>query len=744
MKETNDKSLNDSSGASEGLASIDGNINHFIFENEENGYAVAVFHEEGKRRIKITVVGILSGIAPGETIRLWGRWVQNPRHGLQFEVKSFVPILPATAVGICRYLGSGLIKGIGPIFAKRIVEHFGASTLDVIDKEPDRLLEVRDIGEKRLLLIKSAWQEHRLIRDIMVFLQTHNISLNLATKIFRHYQADSIRVLRENPYQLAIDIQGIGFKTADRIAQSLGIPKDSPQRIRAGILHILNEAASDEGHTFLHEEALIEEAVKLLEVTNKDEIGKARNDLVVDGRVIIETDINGRCMVFPRALHICESGIANRLRALCATKRKPFRTDTESAIKAFEAQFKFHLAELQKDAVTEAMKGGVMVITGGPGTGKTTIIRTIIHLLAMSDVRICLASPTGRAAKRMEEATGMEAMTIHRLLKYKPREGKFAYDENNPLPADLLIIDETSMLDVVLSYHLLKAVGRHTSIIFVGDADQLPSVGPGNFLHDIIKSGQIKVIRLTEIFRQARRSLIVVNAHKINHGDFPYLPAPRDDAMPDFFFIQKNDPEDALATILKLVQERIPSRFRLDPVEDIQVITPMYKGLLGATNLNKQLQELLNPNPDYIMRGGIGFRLGDKVMQLRNNYDKDVYNGDLGFVVGFDREYQTMRVRFEGRVIEYEYGELEDLTPAYAITVHKSQGSEYPAVVMPIMTQHYIMLQRNLLYTAVTRGRRLVCLVGTKRALAIAIKNAQAAERNSALAAWLQKPTLGE
>ena len=727
----------DNSSPPPDMVSLDGIIDHYIFQNELNGYSVAVFLEDGKKKKNsITVVGYLMGIAQGESIRLWGTWVQNPKFGRQFEVKSFVPILPATVVGIGKYLGSGLIKGIGKEFARRIVEHFGAQTLEIIDHDPDRLREVRDIGPKRLGLIKSAWQEHQLIRDIMIFLQSHNISLNLSTKIFQQYGADSIRVLRENPYQLAIDIYGIGFEKADKIAQSLGIPKDAPERAKAGVLHTLNEASGNGGHTFLYEEELLEAAAELLQVEG-EQIRQAIKDLETSGRIVIEKPDEIRRAIFPRALYVCETGIAERLKELSGLPRKPFRTNVEAALTDFEKKHGFTLADLQKEAIRGAMAGGLMVITGGPGTGKTTIVRAIIEILPQKGVHIKMAAPTGRAAKRLEEATGREAFTIHRLLKFKPHDGKFTYNELNPLPADLLIVDETSMVDVVLAYHLIKALPRRASVIFVGDADQLPSVGPGNFLQDLITSGRLHVIRLKEIFRQARRSLIVVNAHRINHGEFPFFARETPESIPDFHFIEKKEPEEALKALCKLVEERIPARFGFDPMKDIQVITPMYKGLMGANNLNHTLQNLLNPNPDYVTKGSMTLRVGDKVMQLRNNYDKDVYNGDLGLVVGFDREYQLVRVKFDGRIIPYQYNELDDLTLAYAITVHKSQGSEYPAVVLPILTQHYIMLQRNLLYTAVTRGRRLVCLVGTKQALAIAIRNVTRAERHSALGRWL-------
>lgn len=720
---------------SEDLISIDGIIDHYVFQNEINGYSVASFLEEGRKSRDITVVGYLLGIAAGESIRLWGKWVTNPKFGRQFEVQSYIPILPATILGIKRYLGSGLIKGIGKVFAKKIVDHFGVHTLDIIDHEPDRLLEIKDIGQKRLNLVKNAWQEHRMIRDIMIFLQSHNLTLNLATKIFRHYGTDSIRILKKDPYRLSLDIYGIGFKSADKIAQSMGIPKDAPERARAGLLHVLHEAATSDGHTFLFEEELKTSAVEILEI-DPEKINAAIEELSRMDRIVIE-QIEGRKAIFPRSLYVCETGITDYLKQLSLEKRTPFRRDVECGITDFEKRYGFTFAEKQKEALRCALKGGLLVITGGPGTGKTTIVRALLHLLPKKHVQIKLAAPTGRAAKRLEETTGIEASTIHRLLKYNPKDGGFQFNEFNLLPLDLLIIDETSMVDVVLAYHLLKAVPRTATIIFVGDADQLPSVGPGNFLKDMIRSGLVSVSCLDEIFRQAKRSLIVINAHKINHGEFPIIPKPDAKPLPDFFFIEKKEPQEALDALCKLIRVRIPERFHLNPTRDIQVITPMYKGLIGADNLNSVLQDLLNPNPDYMIKGSLRLRVGDKVMQLRNNYDKDVYNGDVGIVVGFDREYHLVNVRFEGKVVHYEFKELDDLTLAYAITVHKSQGSEYPAVAIPLLTQHYIMLQRNLLYTAVTRARRLVCVVGTKKALGIAIHNAEPAKRNSALGRWL-------
>ncbi len=722
----------------EDLFELEGTVEHFIFKGDDSGFCVAVFLEKGrhKKTDQITIVGSLAAVSAGETLRLTGNWKNDPRHGRQFEVKTYIPIMPATAGGIQKYLGSGLIRGIGPVYAKKIVDHFKEQTLDIIDQTPERLTEIGGIGKKRIEMIRTAWHEQRIVRNIMIFLQSHNISLNLSARIYKTYGADSIRVMNEDPFRLALDIHGVGFKTADRIAQSMGIAPDSPQRIRAGVLHILNEASAEDGHTFLFEDELVKIGMELLCVP-VESILSAVEDLIRDDRIVKEFPETARPAFFPKAIHICESGIARMFLSLTSQKRKPLRPHCENDITDFEKKFGFTLAEKQRDAVREAMNGGILVITGGPGTGKTTIVRAIIHLLSMGHLRIRCAAPTGRAAKRIEETTGMEATTIHRLLKFQPKDGKFQYNEFNPLPLDLLIVDETSMVDVILGYHLMKAIPLGASLIFVGDADQLPSVGPGNFLQDLIQCGIIPVIRLNEIFRQARMSLIVVNSHRIIHGEFPVIPEPEKSRASDFFFIEKQEPEAALEAIVRLVKERIPARFHFNPVRDIQVITPMYRSLLGALNLNRTLQETLNPGTDCISRGGLSLRLGDKVMQVKNNYDKDVYNGDLGIVANFDREFETVRVRFDSRIVSYEPDELDELVLAYAITVHKSQGSEYPAVVIPVVTQHYIMLKRNLLYTAVTRGKRLVCLVGTKKALAIAVREAGTATRNTALCRWL-------
>jgi exodeoxyribonuclease V alpha subunit len=710
-----------------------GTVESIVYFSETDHYTVANFLPEGERA-PIVIVGNLVNVSPGETLRIWGRPKRTLRYGEQFSVSYFQSVLPATITGIRRYLGSGLIKGIGPTFAERIVRRFGAETLQIIDADIERLRAVPGIGEKRVEMIRAAWEKHKHVRELMLFLQTHGVSTSLALKIYKHYKDNALRILKENPYQIALDISGIGFKTADKIAEHLGFPKDSPLRAEAGIVHVLNEF-SEEGHSFCPCDTLVERACKMLEVGDEAVRG-ALKKLYNAGTVVLEKLPEGDKAVFAKALHTCERAVARYLLSLIKTGKPYPSIDVNDEMTRFEGTYRFAFAEEQRQALRSALTGGVLVITGGPGTGKTTTIRGIIKILSDKGLRILLAAPTGRAAKRLAEVTQKPATTIHRLLKYNPKDAIFTFDEAHPLKADLVIIDETSMLDVVLAYYLLKAVLPTTSLIFVGDVDQLPSVGPGNILKDIIHSDKVEVIRLEKIFRQARRSLIITNAHRINKGEFPFLRTDKG-ARQDFFFIEKKEPQEALEAIKKLVQQRIPERFHLNPIEDVQVICPMYKGILGATNLNRELQDLLNPGPTSLVRGSLSLRIGDKVMQLKNNYDKDVYNGDIGIVVGVDNEYQTVKVRFENRIVLYDFDDLDELCLSYAISVHKSQGSEYPGVVIPLHTQHYIMLQRNLLYTAVTRGKRLVCIVGTKQALAMAIRNNRIQQRFSGLRQWL-------
>ncbi|MFC1971483.1 ATP-dependent RecD-like DNA helicase [Chloroflexota bacterium] len=699
-------------------STLEGVLERVVFFNEENGFTVARL-QVAKRRDLVAIVGVLPSPMPGETLRLKGEWVVDSKFGEQFRVQSCLSVLPATLTGIEKYLGSGLVKGIGPIMAKRIVAKFGLETLDIIEDSNEKLLEVDGIGSIRVERIARAWQEQKEIREVMIFLQGEGVSSTYAVKIYKAYGDKSISVVRENPYRLALDISGIGFKTADKIAQNMGIDPSSPMRAEAGIIHVLSELV-DEGHVYYPYEELKEKATELLEV-DKEILDTALVTLTEQRRVVIEEFSKHRA-VYLAPLHVAEVNEAKRLKTLLSSPRQLLQIDIEKAIEWVQRVNRIELAEMQKEALRKAVTGKVMVITGGPGTGKTTLVNSIIKILGKKDQRIALASPTGRAAKRLSEVTGREAKTIHRLLEFSPSEGSFKRNEEYPLDADLVIIDEVSMVDILLMNHLLKAIPPMATLLLVGDADQLPSVGPGNVLKDIINSEQVETIRLTEIYRQAQESLIVVNAHRVNRGEYLQLkPSPGQHS--NLYFFNREEPEKVLAVIKELCKYKLPSFFHLDPLEDIQVMTPMHRGTVGVANLNAELQNLLNPNGKAVARGGRLFRVNDKVMQIKNNYEKEAFNGDIGRIVGIDLEDQKLMVKFEDRVIDYHWSEMDELVLAYAISIHKSQGSEYLAVVIPLLTQHYIMLQRNLLYTAITRAKRLVVLVGSKRAIAIAIKN---------------------
>jgi exodeoxyribonuclease V alpha subunit len=640
-------------------------------------------------------------------------------------------MVPASVYGIEKYLGSGLMKGIGPIMAKRIVKKFGKKTLDVIEKDIERLGEVDGIGEKRIGMIGKAWDEQREIREVMLFLQTHGVSSGYATKIFKQYGSRSIEVVKRNPYRLATDIFGIGFITADNIAEKLGFDKNSELRAEAGILYVLNQL-SDDGHVYYPYELLIEKCQEILQV-NREIIMQALGSIDLDNRIVIE-NLKGLEMlgesqkaVYLAKFHVSETSIANRFKTLINAPKSIRNIKTDKAIEWVQKQLSISLAIKQKEAIKCAAENKVMVITGGPGTGKTTIINAILRIFSKLKVKIMLAAPTGRAAKRMYETTGYEAKTIHRMLEYSIQKGGFQKNDEHPLQCDLLIVDEASMIDTVLMHHLLKAVPPQATFILVGDVNQLPSVGAGNVLKDIIRSGSVSVVELNEIFRQAKESLIIVNAHKINNGVIPSFKPSRQ--LDDFYFIDQEDPEEVLKIILDLTKDRIPHRFGFDPVDDIQVLTPMHKGTVGAGNLNVELQKALNPSEEGILRGNRNFKVNDKVMQVKNNYDKEVFNGDIGRITEIDQENQELIISFDGRNVLFDFTDLDEIVLAYAVSVHKSQGSEYPAVIIPILTQHYVLLQRNLIYTGVTRGRRLVVLVGTKRALAIGVRNDKTQKR---------------
>jgi len=686
------------------------------------------------------VVGGMMHPTPGEKVRLKGEWTNHPRFGEQFRIVFCESSVPATVYGIEKYLGSGLIKGIGPVMARRMVEKFGEATLEIIEAESSRLLEVDGIGEKRIAMIGKAWDEQREIRAIMLFLQSHEVSAAYAARIFRQYGNTAVSVLQENPYRLATDIFGIGFLTADRIAEKMGFAKDCLLRAEAGILYVLHELA-EEGHVAYPAGLLISKCQEILEIA-PEIIAGALEAAAGERWIVIEegpalTEALPDRAVYLAKYHLSETQAAARLKTLLNTPSALRAIDAEKALSWVQEKLALHLAVNQIEAIRAAATHKLLVITGGPGTGKTTIINAMIRIFSAAGAKVLLAAPTGRAAKRMSEATGQEAKTIHRLLEYSPKKGCFQKDETSPLDCQVLIVDEASMIDILLMHHLLKAVPPAATFILVGDGDQLPSVGAGRVLNDVMESGRVPVVELREIFRQARESSIIVNAHRINRGEIPHLQT-SPDRLDDFYFVEQEDPEKVLDLIVRLVKERIPQRFGFDPLEDIQVLTPMHRGLVGAGNLNSALQKALNPGEDGLQRGGRLYRVGDKIMQIRNNYDREVYNGDIGRIVHLDNELQEATLTFDGREVVYDYGELEEIVLSYAVSVHKSQGAEYPAVVMPLLMQHYMLLQRNLLYTAVTRGKKLVVIVGMKKALAIAVRNNKTRKRFSQLSQRLR------
>ena len=713
------------------LTDLDGQIERITYTNEDNGFTIARLKVYGRQDL-VTVVGNLMAPAPGEVLKIKGEWANHPKYGEQFKVVQYKTTVPATVFGIRKYLGSGLIKGIGPVMAARIVKKFGKETLDIIENKIEKLAGVDGIGKKRITMIKSAWEEQKEIRDVMVFLQTHGVSSGYATKIFKQYGSRSIAVVKENPYRLATDIFGIGFVTADSIAGKLGFAKDCEIRIEAGILYVLHKL-SDEGHVYYPYEPLIKKCREILEV-DRDVVVKAIGTIALDKKIIIE-DLNKNIeefkennkAVYLAKFHFCETMIASRLGMLVRAPKSIRKIESDSAIEWVQRRLAFSMADNQINAIRCALDNKVMVITGGPGTGKTTIINVILKIFSRLNVNIMLAAPTGRAAKRMSETTGHEAKTIHRMLGFSMQKTGFQKNNENLLDCDLMIVDEASMIDTILMHHLLKAVPVKTTFILVGDVNQLPSVGPGNILKDIIASGKIPVVELNEIFRQAKESRIIINAHRINNGVFPLIQSSGSES--DYYFIERQEPEDVLKIIVELAKERVPRYFGFDPINDIQVLTPMHRGIVGAANLNVQLQKALNPGEDLVDRNSSNYRVNDKVMQIKNNYDKNVFNGDIGRIKKIDTYDRTITIDFDGRAVAYEFQDLDEIVLAYAISVHKSQGSEYPAVVIPVLTQHYMLLQRNLIYTAITRGRELVIMIGTKKALAIGIRNDKTRKR---------------
>lgn len=729
-------------------------VERITYQNAENGYSVIKCRAKGYQDL-VTVVGSMPDIHVGSVLYLGGSWRIDAKYGRQFSMATFEETLPATVYGIEKYLGSGLVRGVGPKFAGRIVKQFGADTLNVIEEDPDRLLEVTGIGKIRVERIKKSWQEQKEIKNIMLFLQSHDVSTSHATKIYKTYGNDSIKVVQENPYRLADDIWGIGFKTADTIAGKMGFDHEKYVRLRSGILYTLNKLSED-GHCYATRDMLLKTGAELLSV--EESVLSMTLDEMIHAEDVItepiplpedaeESAIPEKAIYLP-PFFFSEQGTAKRLAAIYGN-REGIHVNPTGLSKRISCRTGMQYDEIQMQAILTAVQSKVLLLTGGPGTGKTTTALGIITAFREAGAKILLAAPTGRAAKRLSEATRMEAKTIHRLLEVKPPEG-YQKNKENPLEGDVLIVDECSMIDIMLMYNLLKAIPDTMTLILVGDIDQLPSVGAGNVLRDIIDSGCCPVVRLTRIFRQAQTSRIIMNAHRINAGNMPDI---SNGAKSDFFFMDMESrvrkkglnvedsgvlAEEAARTITELVTKKL-SRYYRTPASEIQVLTPMQRGVVGAANLNQVLQQALNPGEAGLRRGGVTFRAGDKVMQIRNNYDKEVFNGDIGVIESVDLEERELSVRFDDRSVSYDVTELDELVLAYATTIHKSQGSEYPIVVIPILMNHFVMLQRNLIYTGITRAKKVLVLVGTKKALGYAVRNVTVSRRNTMLKDRLQK-----
>jgi exodeoxyribonuclease V alpha subunit len=715
---------------------LTGLIDRVTYHNPENGFAVLRVKIQGRAEL-ITVIGSTTSVTAGEHVEAVGRWVIDQQHGPQFRADQLKTTHPASAEGIEKYLASGAIRSIGPKIAAKIVGVHQEQTLEVFEKSPELLLEIHGIGEQRLQRIRQSWEEQKEVRKLMLFLTEHGITSGRAVRIYRTYGQEAIARIKANPYQLADDIRGIGFKTADELAAKLGIDRNSPFRARAAVLYSLQELAG-EGHCGFPESGVVEHTIKLVEIEQL--IVEAAVQTTVQDRSVIREAVDGEPWLYLASLHRAEVGLAKSVLRIASARPHPLpRIDVEKAITWVEQRLGIQLAVDQKEAVRQACQHKLLVITGGPGVGKTTLVRSILEIFAAKEMKCVLTAPTGRAAKRLAETSQRTAKTVHRLLEFDPATGDFKKDYQHPLTGDLFVLDETSMVDVVLGYQFLRAVPKTACVILVGDVDQLPSVGPGSVLADLIASNTVPVVRLTEVFRQARESRIVTAAYAVNQGQMPKLSAP--EALTDFYFVEAEEPEAIQGLLVRLVKERIPARFGFDPKADIQVLTPMNRSLLGARNLNQVLQAALNPgdNGPEVERFGWTFRIGDRVIQTENNYNRDVFNGDLGVIEKINRIEQVLHVDFEGRSVAYDFGDLDELSLAYVLSIHKSQGSEFPCVVIPLHTQHYLMLQRNLLYTAITRGKRLVIIVGTKKALGMAVRRADTGQRHTTLRKRLQE-----
>lgn len=719
----------DPSGQTQELAHTAGLVERVTFHNEANGFCVLRLKVKGERDL-VTLVGHAASVHPGEWITAGGIWIVDKEYGRQFKAKFLKVHPPTTLSGIEKYLGSGMVKGIGPGFAKRLVKAFGKEVFEVIETDPDKLYTVDGIGPKRYRKIVTGWADQKAVREIMVFLHSHGVSTSRAVRIYKTYGQAAIETVKENPYRLAQDIRGIGFKSADTIAQNLGIDPHADIRARSGLTYTLGQASNNAGHCALPRSELVKQAVELLSIP--EEIIERAIDHELAGRTLIADDVPTPDAIYPAPLFLAERSIAANIRRLQSQACPWPAIAVDRALAWSEKKQGITLAQSQRDAVALALKSKVTVITGGPGVGKTTLVKTILTILQAKHVKTLLCAPTGRAAKRLAESSGCEAKTIHRMLEVNPADGQFKRNDENPLECDLLVVDECSMVDVMLANALVKAVPTGAAVIFVGDADQLPSVGPGAFLTDMIESGAVAVVRLTEVFRQAAASWIIRVAHRINRGFMPQFPKAGDRG--DCYFVTVDDASQVAHTIVDLVKTRLPRAYGYDPIADIQVLCPMNRSESGARALNVELQKALNaPGEAAIVQFGTTFGVGDKVMQIENNYDRDVFNGDIGLVTKVDHDEGELTVDFDGRSVVYPFGELDELVLCYATTIHKSQGSEYPVVVIPLTTQHYMMLQRNLVYTGVTRGKKLVVLVGQKRALAIAVHAKQASVRNTGL-----------